>query len=76
MTIGLSADDAVVAVHADKTGMRVEICGDDQPDTVFRGEPAIVLGLASGMLTIEQAVAAGGSGRGREADLTAVLGAS
>jgi DNA-binding HxlR family transcriptional regulator len=76
MTIGLSADDAVVAVHAGKTGMRVEICGDDQPDTVFRGEPAIVLGLASGMLTVEQAVAAGGSVRGREADLTAVLGAS
>lgn len=75
VTIGLSADDAVVAVHADKTGMRVEICGDDQPATVFRGEPAIVLGLASGMLTVEQAVAAGGSVRGREADLTAVLGA-
>lgn len=75
MTIGLSADDAVVAVHADKTGMRVEVCGDEQPDTIFRGEPAIVLGLASGMLTVEQAVAAGGSVRGREADLAAVLGA-
>ncbi|GLZ31982.1 transcriptional regulator [Lentzea sp. NBRC 105346] len=73
-TIGLAAADAVVAVHADRTGTRVEPCGGDQPDTVFRGEPAIVLGLASGMLTVEQAVAAGGVLRGREADLEAVLG--
>ncbi|GLZ28060.1 transcriptional regulator [Lentzea sp. NBRC 105346] len=72
MTIGLSADDAMVAVHADKTGTRVELCGDNQPNTVFRGEPAIVLGLASGMLSVEQAVAAGEL-RGREADLAAVF---
>lgn len=74
MTIGLSADGAVVAVHAGRSGMRVEVCGDDQPATVFRGEPAIVLGLAAGMLTVEQAIAAGGSVSGRAADLAAVLG--
>lgn len=73
MTIGLAADDAVVAVHVGNTGTRVEACGDDQPDTIFRGEPTIVLGLASGMLTVEQAVAAGEL-RGREADLAAVFG--
>lgn len=66
-------DAAVVTVRVDETGARVELCGDAVPDTVFRGDPAVVLGLASGLLTMEQAVA-GGELTGREEDLAVAFG--
>jgi hypothetical protein len=37
------------------------------------GEPMVVLGLASGMVTVEQAISAG-EFRGKQQDLAAVLG--
>ncbi|MQY18533.1 winged helix-turn-helix transcriptional regulator [Nocardia macrotermitis] len=73
VTVGLAVDDVIVSVHVGRTGARVELCGDTVPDTVFRGDPAIVLGLASGMLPIEQAVA-GGELTGRAADLAVAFG--
>jgi DNA-binding HxlR family transcriptional regulator/putative sterol carrier protein len=72
-TIGLEVDDTVVAVHVDETGARVDFDGRERPDTVLRGAPEVVLGLASGVLTVDQAVAVGEL-RGQKADLVAVFG--
>ncbi|WP_216901050.1 winged helix-turn-helix transcriptional regulator [Nocardia alni] len=72
-TVGLAVDDTIVTVRVDETGARVELCGDAEPDTVFRGDPAVVLGLASGMLTVDQAMA-GGELTGRREDLAAAFG--
>ncbi|MBF6131509.1 helix-turn-helix transcriptional regulator [Nocardia otitidiscaviarum] len=72
-TIGFAVDDETVIVHVDETGARVERSRGDEPHTLLRGDSAVVLGLASGMLTVEQAVAAGAL-RGREADLRTVFG--
>lgn len=74
MTVGVSVDDTIVAVHVDSAGTRVGLPdGDNHPGTVLRGDAAVVLGLASGMLTVEEAVAAGDL-LGHEADLAAVFG--
>jgi len=40
---------------------------------VLRAEPSVVLGLASGILTVEQAISAGDL-RGDKQDLAAVFG--
>ncbi|MBF6178445.1 winged helix-turn-helix transcriptional regulator [Nocardia otitidiscaviarum] len=71
-TIGFTVDDETVIVRVDETGARAERGGED-PDTVLRGDSAVVLGLASGMLTVEQALAAS-EFRGRKSDLLAVFG--
>ncbi|WP_280355678.1 winged helix-turn-helix transcriptional regulator [Nocardia otitidiscaviarum] len=71
-TIGFAVDDETVIVRVDETGARVERGGED-PDTVLRGDSAVVLGLASGMLTVEQALGAS-EFRGRKSDLLAVFG--
>jgi putative sterol carrier protein len=72
-TIGLEVDDTVVAVHVDETGAQVDFDGRERPDTVLRGAPEVVLGLASGVLTVDQAVGVGEL-RGQKADLVAVFG--
>jgi DNA-binding HxlR family transcriptional regulator len=72
-TVGVAVDDTVVSVRVDETGTRVELCRGAEPETVLRGDPAVVLGLAAGMLTVEQAIA-GGELRGREADLALAFG--
>src|SRR5262245_31865764 len=72
-TIGLEVDDTVVAVHVDETGAQVDFDGRERPDTVLRGAPEVVLGLASGVLTVDQAVAVGEL-RGQKADLVGVFG--
>lgn len=60
-------------VNVNEHGTYVEFDAADAPETVFRGDPALVLGLASGMLTPEQAVAAGGELEGAEAELAAAF---
>lgn len=72
-TIGLGVDDTIVAVRIDETGAHVDCDGDERPDTVLRGAPEVVLGLASGSLTVDEAVAAGEL-RGPKANLVAVFG--
>ncbi|MFI7014599.1 winged helix-turn-helix transcriptional regulator [Streptomyces sp. NPDC050164] len=74
-TVGLAVDDAIVTVSVDRTGVRVELCRGEAPATVLRGDPAVVLGLASGMLTVEQAIA-GGQLLGQEKDLAVAFGRS
>lgn len=73
-TAAVAVDDAVVAVRVDESGTHVELCRDDaEPETVLRGEAAVVLGLASGMLTVDQAIS-GGDLSGRKEDLALVFG--
>lgn len=73
-TVGLEVDGTMMTVRLDDTGTHVACGVDGQPETVLRAEPLVVLGLASGMLTVEQAIAAGDL-RGDKRDLTAVFGA-
>jgi DNA-binding HxlR family transcriptional regulator len=73
-TISVEVDGTTFAVRVDKTGPRVtNVDVDGQPDTVFRAEPMVVLGLAAGLLTVEQATSAGDL-RGDTDDLAAVFG--
>ena len=59
VTVGLAVDDAIVTVRSDADGTQIELDADERPDTVFSAEPQVVLGLASGLLPIDQALAAG-----------------
>ncbi|WMN03091.1 winged helix-turn-helix transcriptional regulator [Rhodococcus erythropolis] len=72
-TIGFEVDGTLLTVRVDEMGTRVALEVDGQPETVLRAEPMVVLGLASGMLTTEQAIASG-EFRGERLDLTAVFG--
>jgi DNA-binding HxlR family transcriptional regulator len=58
-TVGVEVDGTLVTVGVDETGLSITLAGDVRPKTVLRADPAIVLGLAAGMLTVDQAVAAG-----------------
>ncbi|WP_242676653.1 helix-turn-helix domain-containing protein [Rhodococcus sp. ABRD24] len=73
-TVGVEVDGTTLTVRVDETGTHVALDVDGQHQTVLRAEPTVVLGLASGMLTVEQAIAAGGL-RGDKQDLTTVFGA-
>jgi len=72
-TVGVGVDGTTVVVRVDETGTHVTLDGDGQPETVLRAEPSVVLGLASGMLMVEQAISAGDL-RGDKQDLAAVFG--
>ncbi|MFE4499833.1 winged helix-turn-helix transcriptional regulator [Rhodococcus sp. NPDC056743] len=72
-TIGFEVDGMTLTVRVDETGPHVALEVDGQPETVLRAEPMVVLGLASGMLTAEQAIAAGDL-RGESHYLAAIFG--
>ncbi len=72
--VGVEVDGTVVTVRVDETGPRVTLDGAGQPETVLRADAAVVLGLAAGLVPVEQAVSAGEL-RGDEQDLAAVFGA-
>ena len=69
----LQVSGTPIAIRLDERGPRVEIDGADRLETVLEAEPAVALGLASGALTVEQAIAAG-SFRGNADDLAAAFG--
>ncbi|MEC3957784.1 helix-turn-helix domain-containing protein [Nocardia sp. CDC153] len=71
-TVGVAVDDEVVSVRIDEKGTHVELCRGEEPATVLRGEAAVVLGMASGMLTVDQAVAASDL-RGKKKDLVSAF---
>ncbi|HEX4586726.1 MAG TPA: helix-turn-helix domain-containing protein [Mycobacterium sp.] len=76
ITVAVEVDDStIVTVHVDQTGARVALDGDRQVETVLSAEPAVVLGLAAGALTVEQAIAAGVV-RGDKNQLAAALAPS
>ncbi|WP_327138848.1 winged helix-turn-helix transcriptional regulator [Nocardia sp. NBC_01327] len=70
--VGLEVDGTLITVRTDKSGISIALDDDAQPETVLRAEPMVVLGLASGMLTAEQAIAAG-EFRGNKKDLADAL---
>lgn len=74
-TVGVEIDSTFVTVHVDQTGPSVTLDGDRQPETVLRAEPPVVLGLAAGVLTVDQAIAAGVV-RGDKNQLAAAFGPS
>ncbi len=71
-TVGVEVDDTTLTVRADETGTHATLTRDGQLKTVLRAEPMVVLGLASGMLTVDQAIFAGDL-RGDKQDLAEVF---
>jgi DNA-binding HxlR family transcriptional regulator len=73
-TVGVEVDGTTFAVRIDQTGPSVTYVDANQlPDNVFRAEPMVVMGLAAGLLTVEQAISAGDL-RGDAHGLAAVFG--
>lgn len=73
--VGVEVDGMTLTVRVDATGAHVAVGGEEGPETVLRAEPMVVLGLATGLLPVEQAVTAGEL-RGDERDLAAVFGSA
>ncbi|WP_445169801.1 winged helix-turn-helix transcriptional regulator [Mycolicibacterium sp. Dal123E01] len=71
-TAGVEVDGTTLMVRIDKTGTHVGPPVDGQPKTVLRAEPMVILGMAAGMLTVEQAIAEGNLS-GDQRDLAAVF---
>ena len=71
-TAGIEVDGTTLMVRVDKAGTHVGPPVDEQPKTVLRAEPLVILGLATGMLTVQQAIAAGNLS-GDQHDLAAVF---
>jgi len=59
LELGLQVEGVLVVLHIDRSGPRVDAQPNRLPDTVLTAAPEIVLGLAAGALTIDQAVSAG-----------------
>lgn len=72
-TAGVEVDGTTLIVRIDRTGIHIGPVVEEQPKTVLRAEPMVILGLASGMLTVQQAISAGDL-RGDQQDLAAVFG--
>lgn len=73
-TIGIEVDGATFAITIDQTGPHVSPVDVNMlPENMFHAEPMVVLGLAAGLLTPEQAIAAGNL-RGDPQDLAAAFG--
>lgn len=71
-TAGVEVDGTTLMVRIDRTGTHVGPPVDEQPKTVLRAEALVILGLASGMITVQQAIAAGNLS-GDQHDLAAVF---
>jgi DNA-binding HxlR family transcriptional regulator len=71
--LGIEVAGLFVTLRIDKDGPHVTVQPDRHPDTILKAEPAAVLGLAAGVLTIDQA---GASVHGDPRVLTTVLGAA
>ena len=72
-SVGVEVDGTPLTVRVDDTGPHVTVGVDAHPETVLHADGQVVLGLASGMLTVEQAIAMGDL-RGDRHDLAAVFG--
>ena len=59
VSVGLDVDGVALTVHLDEEGAQVAVHPDPQPATVLRAEPDVVLGLAAGALSVDEAVARG-----------------
>lgn len=54
--LGIAVSGCVLSVRIDETGPRVSMLPDQRPDTVLAAEPDVVLKLAAGAITLEQAL--------------------
>ena len=72
VTVGLEIEDVALTVRLDPTGPHVEAAADVSPDTVLRAAPEVILGLAAGALSVEQAITRGEL-RGAPEQMTAVF---
>lgn len=57
--LGLETDGLLMVLRVDGDGPGVTVRRDPRPDTVLTAEPEVVVGLAAGGLTVDQALAAG-----------------
>jgi len=60
LELGFEVEGFLIVLHIDENGPRVVVQPDRQPGTILKAAPEIVVGLAAGGLTIDQAVSAGG----------------
>jgi DNA-binding HxlR family transcriptional regulator len=54
--LGIEASGLFMTLRIDKDGPHVALQPDQRPDTILEAEAAIVLGLAAGAITIDQAL--------------------
>lgn len=59
LELGLEVEGFLIVLHIDETGPRVVVRPDREPDTILKAAPEIVVGLAAGGFTVDQAVCAG-----------------
>ena len=72
--VGFDTAGTTVAIRLDETGPHVAVGEGPVPPTVLRAEPLVVLGLAAGVLSVEQAVSSGDL-RGEAANLAMLFDA-
>jgi DNA-binding HxlR family transcriptional regulator len=53
LDLGINLSGHVMNVHIDEHGPRVDLQPDVQPDTVVHAEPALILGIAAGAISID-----------------------
>jgi DNA-binding HxlR family transcriptional regulator len=70
--LGIEVSGLLMSLRIDEGGPRVTVQPDRRPDTILNAAPEVVLGLAAGALTIDQALSAA-SVHGDRSVLTAVL---
>ncbi|TCO59487.1 winged helix-turn-helix transcriptional regulator [Actinocrispum wychmicini] len=57
--LGVETDGFLIVLRIDEDGPSAIVGPDQQPDTIFTAAPEVVIGLAAGGLTIEQALSLG-----------------
>jgi DNA-binding HxlR family transcriptional regulator len=67
VTVGLEVDGTLLAVHLDTDGPSVDLGPERRPRTILQAGPDVVLGLAAGALSVDEAVARGSLEGGRRA---------
>ena len=73
--LGIEASGLFMTLRIDKDGPHVTLQPDRRPDTILEAEPAIVMGLAAGVIPIDEALS-GAIVHGDARILTTVLGAA
>jgi DNA-binding HxlR family transcriptional regulator len=59
LELGVEVDGFLIVLHVDENGPRAEAQPDRRPETILTAAPEIIVGLAAGGLTIDQALPEG-----------------
>lgn len=59
LELGFDVEGFLIVLHIDENGARAIMQPDRRPDTILQAAPEIVVALAAGGLTVDQAVSAG-----------------